>query len=234
MKSSVFITGVSRGLGKGLAQVCLADGHEVYSCSRSGASFDKNMHHVDCDLSALDDIEQTLSQLLAEVRSLELVILNAGMIGQVKKMQDTDVTELEKIMSVNVWSNKKILDFLLKSNISIKQIVLISSGAAVLGSKGMSGYAISKAALNMLSKLYAHEFPDTHICAIAPGLISTDMMDYLCHDTDAEAYPAIQRLKSSIGTEAMQTPEEAAGKIIKALSTLTEFASGEFVDLREI
>ncbi|MCP3870534.1 MAG: SDR family NAD(P)-dependent oxidoreductase [Gammaproteobacteria bacterium] len=52
----------------------------------------------------------------------------------------------------------------------MEQIVMISSGAAVLGNQGWGGYAISKAALSMLARLYAHEFTQTHISLVPSRL----------------------------------------------------------------
>ena len=90
------------------------------------------------------------------------------------------VDEMKRVMEINVWANKTVLDWLHNSAVRVDQVVMISSGAAVLGNRGWGGYALSKAALNMLARLYAHEFPQTHLCALAPGIIDTAMMDYLC------------------------------------------------------
>ena len=234
MNNTALITGISRGLGRGLAEVFSAEGFRVLGCSRTGEVFNTNIHHQACDLSQTAQINHCLETLLANVTSLDVVILNAGIVGDIKDMSMTSVEELEKMMTVNVWSNKLILDYLLQSAIQIGQIILMSSGAAVLGSRGMGGYALSKAALNMLTKLYAHEFASTHIVSIAPGLIDTDMMNYLCNDTDSETFPALQRLKDARGTDSMQTPEVAARKILESLPALKNFASGSFVDLRQI
>jgi len=48
----------------------------------------------------------------------------------------------------------------------------------------LGGYALSKAALDVLAKLYAHEFTQTHITPLAPGIIDRAMMDHLCEEED--------------------------------------------------
>ena len=231
---SAFITGSSRGLGKGIAEKLLEQDYMVFGCSRTGNSLNKNLVHQSCDLSNFDEIPAALTTLLANVEELDVVVLSAGILGDIKLMQETSVHELERIMNINVWSNKVILDFLLESGISVKQIIFISSGASIFGNKGWSGYALSKATLNMLAKLYAHEFPDTHIAAIAPGLIDTDMMEYLCNKVDSEKFPALKRLKAAKGTPSMLSPQEAAQHIFEALVPLKDYKSGSFVDLRQI
>ncbi|NBC14939.1 MAG: SDR family NAD(P)-dependent oxidoreductase [Gammaproteobacteria bacterium] len=137
-------------------------------------------------------------------------------------------------MDVNLWANKTVTDWLYARGRPVDQVVMISSGAAVLGNKGWGGYALSKAALNMLAKLYSHEFPQTHITALAPGIIDTAMMDYLCGEADAEAFPALQRLRDARGSERMPDPDTAAARVVSVLPRLRAWPSGSFVDIREI
>ncbi|MCK5665592.1 MAG: SDR family oxidoreductase, partial [Thiotrichaceae bacterium] len=133
---NVLITGNSSGLGKGLTETFLAEGYFVYGCSRRGSQLTGNIKDTQCDLTCFDEISQALDQLLSEVKTLDLVILNAGILGELKGMHETSLDELQAIMAINVWSNKFILDWLLHSDIAVKQIILMSSGAAVLGNKG--------------------------------------------------------------------------------------------------
>jgi NAD(P)-dependent dehydrogenase (short-subunit alcohol dehydrogenase family) len=116
----------------------------------------------------------------------------------------------------------------------VVQVVMISSGAAVLGNRGWGAYAMSKASLNMLMRLYSHEFPATHLSALAPGLIDSAMMDYLCEVPDPDVFPALQRLRGARGTERMPGPGEAAERVLGVLPELRRFDSGSFVDIRQI
>ncbi|MEW8551246.1 MAG: SDR family NAD(P)-dependent oxidoreductase, partial [Candidatus Thiodiazotropha endolucinida] len=161
-------------------------------------------------------------------------VLNAGILGEIKHISKTSLDELQQIMEINLWPNKIILDWLLQSHIKVDQILLLSSGAAILGNKGWGGYALSKCALNMLGRLYAHEFPATHIASIAPGLIESDMMDYLCTQADSEEYPALQRLRQARRDGAVLSPLQGAERILETLSRLKEFESGSYIDLRQI
>ncbi len=233
-QQNAFITGHSRGLGKGLSSVLLNRGYQVYGCSRKGSDLKGQISNIACDLQDFQKIPSKLQALLGEVETLELVFLNAGILPPLKNMSETSIEELRQIMDINVWPNKIILDWLLQSDIEIKQIILMSSGAAVFGSKGWGGYAISKAALNMLGKLYAHEFNNTHIIAIAPGLIDTQMMDYLCNEADSTKFPALKRIQNGHQNGIIQSPEDAATKILNALPEFKNFGSGDFIDLRQI
>ena len=231
---NVLITGNSSGLGKGLTETFLAEGYLVYGCSRRGSQQIGNIKDTQCDLTCFDEISYALDQLLSEVKTLDLVILNAGILGELKSMHETSLDELQTIMDINVWSNKFILDWLLQSDIAVKQIILMSSGAAVLGNKGWGGYALSKSALNMLARLYAHEFPATHIISIAPGLVDSKMMDYLCNEADSEKFPALKRIQQARNKGKILSPREAAARILTALPYLSDYESGSFIDIRQI
>ncbi|MEW8431270.1 MAG: SDR family NAD(P)-dependent oxidoreductase [gamma proteobacterium symbiont of Ctena orbiculata] len=234
IRKNALITGNSSGLGRGLSEILLAHGYRVFGCSRRGCDLAGDIVDLRCDLSDMDGIGANLGRLLDGIERLKLVVLNAGMLGEIKHISRTSLDELRRIMDVNLWPNKVILDWLLESPIRIDQILLISSGAAVLGNKGWGGYALSKSALNMLARLYAHEFQGTHIASIAPGLIASEMMDYLCTDANSDEYPALQRLKRAREEGAVLSPIEGAERILAALPRLREFESGSYVDLRQI
>jgi len=230
---TAFITGTSSGLGRGLCETLLDDGCTVFGCSRRPSEL-PGLQHARCDLRDHETVPECLTTLLEPAERLDLVVLNAGVLGRIELLHRLPLDEAKAVMEVNLWSNKTVMDWLHAWGQPVHQVVMISSGAAVLGNKGWGAYALSKAALNMLAKLYAHEFPDTHICALAPGIIDTAMMDHLCDEADADAFPALQRLRAARGTEAMPTPREAARRILSVLPALREQPSGSFVDIRQL
>jgi hypothetical protein len=86
----------------------------------------------------------------------------------------------------------------------------------------------------MLGRLYAHEFPATHIASIAPGLIASSMMDYLCDEADSDEYPAIKRLRQARSDGAVLSAVQGAERILETLSRVKAFESGSYIDLRQI
>lgn len=231
--AKLFISGNSNGLGLGLTRYYINQGDEVFSVSRSACPLQHEaLHHTQLDLSQLDKICASLEQLLPD--ALDLVILNAGILGNIQDLADTSQQQVDQVMTINVWANKVIIDWLIKKNIRVKQLILVSSGASVNGNRGWGAYSISKAALNMMAKLYAHEMPDTHITAYAPGLVHTHMQDYLCKQVDSDRYPSIRNLQNAYRTEHMPDIDNAAGIIAESFSTCLEFESGRFVDIRQL
>ncbi|MFP4154784.1 MAG: SDR family NAD(P)-dependent oxidoreductase [Halothiobacillaceae bacterium] len=230
---NVLITGNSSGLGRGLTEAALARGWTVFGLSRRGCDL-PGVHDVRCDLADHEAIGPAINRLLAGVGRLELVILNAGVLGEIADLQDTDLESLKQVMEINVWANKTLIDALIGRGVAVGQIVGISSGAAVLGNRGSSGYALSKAALNMLLRLYARELPQAHVSALAPGLIDSRMIDTLCSASDPVRFPALERIRAARGTDRMLAPREAAERVLSVLPALLDFPSGEFVDIRQI
>lgn len=236
---NVFITGNSSGLGLGLTEALLDRDAIIWGMSRRGCPLaehqDDGIRDRKQDIGNLNHLEEGLDRLLSDCLRLDLVVLNAGILGRIQEISHADVHDLEHIMRVNVWANKVILDWLIERQIPIDQVVAISSGAAVNLHYGWGGYALSKAALNNLMTLYAREMPDTHVVALAPGLIDTGMQDYLCEEVDSDEFPSVQKLKDARGTENMPGPREAAEQIIDLLADLRDnHESGAFVDIRKL
>ena len=234
---NILITGTSSGLGYGLAKYYLDEGHIVYGVSRKIKREQKEHPHFRFllqDISRFREVETNLISFLKEVNSLDLVILNAGMLNEIKDLKETSLAEIKKVMDVNVWANKIIIEALFHKVDKIDQVVAISSGAAVSGSRGWNAYSLSKATLNMLINLYSKEFTETHFCALAPGLIDSKMQDYIYDLPEEKEYPAVKKLKKAKKTGEMPSVEQAAEINAKAIARLKDYESGSFQDVRSM
>jgi NAD(P)-dependent dehydrogenase (short-subunit alcohol dehydrogenase family) len=233
VRKGAFITGNSSGIGRGLTEEYLARGWHVSGISRRGCNITHDkLADVRCDLANFAAVGPALGTLLNDMDHLDLVVLNAGIVGTICELHAAPMEELKQVMDVNLWANKVIMDWLHAHPITITQVVFMSSGAAVNGNKGWSGYALSKAALNMMARLYAHEFPDTHVSAFAPGLVRTRLQDEIFDTVDSCRYPSTQALKDAIGTERMPEPHAAGGLLVDAIARLPRYPSGSFLDIR--
>jgi NAD(P)-dependent dehydrogenase (short-subunit alcohol dehydrogenase family) len=234
---SVFITGVSSGIGLGLASAYLQQNCRVFGISRrrpQELADRPRFRFQTLDLREFENIGPVFDNLLADVEHLDLVILNAGILGQFGDLHDVPLEALKHAMDINLWANKVALDHLFSSIDSISQVVTISSGASVNGNRGWSGYSISKAALNMMTMLYAREHPQTHFCALAPGLVESEIQDVLAAIPRDERFPSLEAIGSKRGTPAMPKPTEAGELIAAAISRLPKLVeSGAYADVRK-
>jgi len=236
MAERVLITGVSSGLGHGLAQVFLERGAEVRGCSRRAPEdlIGRGLIFAEVDLGDPDAGASAFERLLEDAGSLDLAVLNAGKLGQIRDMRDTPLEDLRETMEINVWANKWILDAIFARMSRVGQVVAISSGAARSGSRGWNGYSISKAALNMFVQVYAGERPETHFTSLAPGLVDTAMQEYLTNLPEDDRFPPLKRLKEAKGTHAMPDAEACARHLAGIFPKLRHYASGAFVDVRDM
>ena len=226
---NILITGVSSGLGEALVEAYLNNGDAVYAIGKHMPKrFENNPHFFffPYDLSDIFMIKSTLHPFF-DHRSFEVVILNAGILGEINTLDKVETEDIKKVMDVNVWANKELIDLLSKHAV-VQQFVAISSGAAVNGSKGWGAYSLSKSSLNMLLKVYAKELPETHFTALAPGIIQTPMVKHIIEEVDESLFPSAKTLKESY----IQTPKEAAQNLLKIIPTLLEHESGSFLDVR--
>lgn len=237
MPENILITGASTGIGRALAAHYLDAGARVFGLSRrepEGLARNPRFAFEPVDLADLDSISPAVARLLAPARDLDLVILNAARLGPIADMADADLDGMRKVMDVNVWANKPVLDAAFAGHRVVRQVVAISSGAAVSGSRGWNGYAISKAALNMLIKLYAAEHPETHFTAMAPGLADTGMQAAMRARAPDPRFATVERLRAAAGTPDMPTPEDLAPRLAKAFEAVRKAKSGAFTDLRDL
>jgi len=226
---NILITGVGSGLGEALAKEYLENGDRVYAI---GKSIPKKLDHYPhffffpYDLSKTFILQASIQEFI-EKHSFDVVILNAGILGEIQELSKTDLMLAKEVMEINVWANKELID-LLSTHSHVKQIIGISSGAALNGSKGWGAYSLSKTALNMLLSVYAKELPEIHFTALAPGVIRTPMVQHIIDEVDDSVFPSAKQLKSGH----IQTAQEAAKHLITIFPQLLEYESGSFLDVR--
>ena len=228
--ANILITGVSSGLGKALVEAYLAKGDTVYGIGRTlPKKFDNHLHFFffPYDFAETFMLQSTIKDYLAH-KTFNTVILNAGVLGDIQTLEETELEHIKNVMQINVWANKELIDTLIKHAQFVGQVIGISSGASINGSKGWGAYSLSKSALNMLLKVYAKELPDIHFTSLAPGIIKTPMTDRIINEIDVKRFPSAKILKESH----IQSPEEAAKNLIAIFPKLLQYESGSFLDVR--
>jgi len=233
---NVLITGVSTGLGRGLAEAYLERGFAVFGCSRNAPTdlIERGLNYQSIDLASGEEAVSDFRELIRDTKTWECIYLNAGKLGEIRDMKDSPLTDLRETMEINVWANKWILDSLFEESKTVSQVIGISSGASHSGSRGWNGYSLSKAALNMLIKLYSGERTNTHFTSLAPGLVDSGMQDYLTNLPADERFKPLEILKEAKGTDKMPDGRTCAEMILKAIPKILQVESGSFTDIRKL
>ena len=233
---NVLITDTNSGFGHALAMEFLNTGASVYGISRrpNNRLIDfPDYYHLTQDLMKLDELKNNIINFLGNLETLDLVILNAGMLPEFKDIRKTPIENITSMLNLNLLANKLIVDIILEQVPDVYQIVAISSGSAINGDRGWNGYAISKAALNTLIKLYAGEIPDTHFSAIEPGIIDAE--------TDEEIYSLLNKGHKGVNGQLeinkngkITNPKYAANYMVEAMGIILQEESGTYSEVRDI
>jgi NAD(P)-dependent dehydrogenase (short-subunit alcohol dehydrogenase family) len=190
MAQRVVITGANRGLGLALAGAYAARGDEVWAGCRTPAAANElraiTSHVHALDMGSADSIAAFARQLNG--LKIDVVVNNAGVdgraFGAAESARDVlalDVANLEAQMSVNAIGPMLLVRELLPLLGRGSRVVNLSSQ---IGSMEVSatlgrdvGYAVSKAALNMITVKLAWRLRDEGIISVAvhPGYLRTDM-----------------------------------------------------------
>ena len=233
----ILITGSSSGIGNGLAGEFLSQGAEVYGISRRRpGNFEEEpaYHHLSLDLTDYDSVSAELPGFLEGVDAFDLVVLNAGVLGEIRYAREVPLEEMKRVMEINVWANKFLLDILFVEVEVIRQVAGMSSKASLRSTPGWGPYSMSKAGLNMLMNIYAKEHTGTHFIAFAPGLVDSEIQEEIWNIKDAEKYPAAKRIQGARYTDEMPDAVSAAPKLIEGIKKAPEYESGGFVDVRDM
>jgi NADP-dependent 3-hydroxy acid dehydrogenase YdfG len=89
----ILITGGSSGLGFELITALLNNNNKVYHLGRF-VSKKKNLKNIICDLENIKSIKKKLKKLL-DIKKIDYVFLNAGVLGDIKKIKNVKFNELE-------------------------------------------------------------------------------------------------------------------------------------------
>lgn len=230
----VITTGVSRGFGKAIAELYLATGEQVVGIGRSANIQHPNFRFLSCDLSDLNAI----NSLDLELPEAPITLINnAGIIGEICRLSDKVVPDIDAVMKVNV-SAPTLLMQKVYAQVSDKNsftLVNISSGAANRAIPSWAAYCASKAALNMITETFALEEREKgnspHVYAVAPGVIDTEMQAQIraTDHTDFSAVANFQRMKKE---GELFSPQDAAKRLIFLLKM--EYDGSVFYDLRAV
>jgi NAD(P)-dependent dehydrogenase (short-subunit alcohol dehydrogenase family) len=215
--STICITGASRGIGYGFAQAYLNGGHRVFGAVRdtSGSgvqqlqsSFPDTFTPVAMDVRDPDSVQGAVGEIEKQAGSLDLLINNAGVAPAPNEQSLTDVDEEEvmRVFDVNTVGPLRCVKafvLLLKQGMSPKVVMISSSAGSIAGQGGGRGvpYCVSKAGLNMLTKLLYFHLRDEGIAttAIHPGWVRTDMGGSSGALSVEESVTAMQKLIDRLG-----------------------------------
>lgn len=227
------ITGVSRGLGKALAQAVLDRGDIVIGTTRSGKADlngDANsLHLFELELTNLAQIKHTVDAAYQLHGHLEVVVNNAGygLLGALEEASDEDI---KQVFDVNFFGVVHLLQAVLPHLRQQRRghLVNVSSIAGLAPMAGSSLYAAAKCAVEGVSQALAQEVAPLgiQVTLVEPGAFRTDFLtDHsirISQPQIADYQPtsgrALQHL-AAINGKQLGDPALGAAAIIKAVES---------------
>ena len=206
---TVLITGVGKGIGKALVEKFLKEGYFVIGTIFSGeAPKHKNLLTYELDLSKSESITTCAEGIAKSGKSIDILINNAGV------MVDEEETKvipekLRKTLEINLIGTIGFTEQIIRLVNKGGHIVNISSQAGSLENAirpnlshspyHYPSYKISKAALNMYTRVLALQLKDSDITvsSVHPGWVKTDMGGEEADITPEEAAEGIYKLSIS-------------------------------------
>jgi len=212
------VTGASRGIGAATAEALAAAGAHVILVARATSALEEvedRIHQAGgtatiapLDLTDGESIGKLAVAIGERWEKLDILVLNAAMLGSLTPVQDIDPKEYSRLLSINLLANQALIaafDPLLK-RADRADVIALTSSVGREPRAFWGAYGSSKAALETLLEAYADETEYTgklKVHIVDPGATRTRMR--------ANAFPGEE-------PESVKPPEVVARAIVERIT----------------
>ena len=194
------VTGASRGLGRAIALAFAGEGAALALCARREEALQqvagevrrlgRRVLAVPADVRSPRDLERLVALTLERFGRVDILVNNASELGPtpLPYLADYPTAAFDDVLQVNVVAPFRLTQALIGGMLLRDQgvIINVTSDAAITGYPGWGAYAVSKAAIEGLTRTWAAELAHTgiRIHAVDPGDMDTDMHRAAIPDAD--------------------------------------------------
>ena len=184
------VTGAGRGIGAAIAETLAREGAHVVITARTAADLEQveaRIHEAGgtatiapLDLTDGDSIAKLAAAMRERWRALDMLVLNAAMLGSLMPVPQIDGKELGKVMTLNFVAQQALIaafDAMLRES-GDARLIAVTSSVGRHPRAFWGAYGASKAALETLVLSYADEmrnFPSPKVAIVDPGATATLM-----------------------------------------------------------
>ncbi|WP_324808708.1 SDR family NAD(P)-dependent oxidoreductase [Sphingomonas sp. LY29] len=228
------VTGASRGIGAATAEALAAAGAHVILTARGTAALEQVEERIHAaggkatiapmDLNDGDSISKLAQAVADRWSSLDLLVLNAAMLGSLSPVEHLDQKELERVFKLNVLANQALIaafDPMLR-RAERADVVGISSSVGETPRAFWGGYGASKAAFDTMLGAYADETAHAgklRVLIVDPGATRTRMRQLAFPGEEPSTLKAPEEVATSILTMlASGLPTGARHQVSEAVS----------------
>jgi 3-oxoacyl-[acyl-carrier protein] reductase len=229
---TALVTGSTRGIGFAIARALHEAGARVAVVGRDQGRADAAAAGVGefakgfaCDVGDVASVNALVEQVEKFFGPIDILINNAGVTRDniMLRLKDDD---WDAVLDANLRGAFATIRAATRGMMKKRwgRIINISSVVGLVGNKGQTNYAASKAGLIGLTKSVAKEFASRNILAnvVAPGFIETDMTAALTPD-------ARTTLTAQIPLERLGTPADVANTVVFLASEQASYITGQVI-----
>lgn len=239
MSKTAIITGGGSGLGQSTAVRLAQEGINiaVVDISEKGGNETVEMVKklgpdaifIKADVSKADDVKKYVDQTVEHFGSIDYFFNNAGISGSGKFFLDTDISEIESIVGINLlgalYGMRYVAEVMLKNGGG--SIVNTASSAGVIGQDSVVTYSATKHGIVGMTKSMVAEYAKDglRVNSIAPGPTETPMVEAFYRDNPEMK----ENATSGIPQKRLGTPEEVAELVTFLLTSKANYINGEVI-----
>lgn len=231
------ITGVSRGIGKAVAESFAREGADLFVCFRKpDEQYAKwaeelslkekiNITPVYFDLSDAESVDKGIKQILSSKIKIDILVNNAA-VSYGTALSMMPIKQIKELFEVNFFEQLHIIQLISKNMMKNKHgsIINIASVSGMETYPGNLAYGSSKAALIYATKTLSKELAPfgIRVNAVAPGTVKTDM----------EATRTEEQIKEVLNRTAMKRqadPTEIADAVTWLASDRSSYVTGQAI-----
>lgn len=230
------VTGSSRGIGRKIVEVFLANGCEVWGlCTKPSKAKEElekcatengvAFHEIHCNCADVPALQECIKAALEASGGFDVLVNNAGITRDGLSFA-MPMENWQDVINVNLTAPFVINQIVSYDMIHKKHgsIINMSSISGVHGEAGQVNYSASKSGLIGMTKALAKEIGKrkVRVNAVAPGFIETEMTDAVPENTRNEWVKIIPMNRAG-------TVEEVAGVCLFLASDLSTYVTGQVI-----
>ena len=227
---TALVTGSTRGIGRAIAEALASAGARVAVVGRDKARADEAAAAIGngaqgfaCDVSDIPQVTALIEDVEKAFGGIDILVNNAGLTRDniMLRLKDDD---WDAVLNANLRGAFATIRAAVRGMMKRRsgRIINIASVVGLIGNKGQTNYAASKAGLIGMTKSVAKEFASRGILAnvVAPGFIDTDMTAALTPEQRAQ-------LSAQIPLERLGSPADVAAAVAFLASDLSSYITGQ-------
>jgi 3-oxoacyl-[acyl-carrier protein] reductase len=232
---TALITGASRGIGKGIAEIFAKNGCNIAftfaSSVEKARAFEQELTSLygvkvkgyQSDAANFEQSMALAETVIAEFGKIDCLINNAGITRDTLMLRMTE-EQWDDVINTNLKSAFNLTKAFLKHFLGNRagSIINMTSVVGVMGNAGQANYAASKAGMIGFTKSIAKELGSRNVrCnAVAPGFIETEMTHALDENVRKQWAETIPLKRGG-------TPEDVANVCLFLASDMSAYVTGQ-------